>query len=155
MSALTRIPSSKREINHSQTYPHPAPHPHHIWHHIHTTTTRSAPYPQQRQIHIHTHSHHNTSHLQTRGASSGWFGGRCRKKLHGRFASDGGSGSLFSSIHDVSCGSFVVAFDVVRLFANDWVALLETKGHLQVRTLLQTSVVVASSTRRDEALVQC
>ena len=38
--------------------------------------------------------------------------------VHGRFASDGGSGSLFRSTHDVSCGSLVVALDVVRLFAN-------------------------------------
>ena len=38
------------------------------------------------------------------------------------------------------------------LFANDWAALLETKGRLQVGRLLQTSVFVASSTRRDEAL---
>ena len=51
--------------------------------------------------------------------------------VHGRFASDGGSGSLFRSIHDVSCGSLVVALDVVRLFSNDWAALLETKGRLQ------------------------
>ena len=51
--------------------------------------------------------------------------------VHGRFASDGGSGSLFHSIHDVSCGSLVVALDVVRFFANDWAALLETKGRLQ------------------------
>ena len=74
--------------------------------------------------------------------------------VDGRFASDGGSGSLFSSIHDVSYGSLVVALDVVRLFANDWAALLETKGRLQVGRLLQTSVFVASSTRRDEALEQ-
>ena len=51
--------------------------------------------------------------------------------------------------------SLVVALDVVRLFANDWAALLETKGRLQVGRLLQTSVFVASLTRRDEALVQC
>ena len=51
--------------------------------------------------------------------------------------------------------SLVVALDVVHLFANDWAALLETKGRLQVGRLLQTSVFVASSTRRDEALVQC
>ena len=50
--------------------------------------------------------------------------------------------------------SLVVALDVVRLFANDWAALLETKGRLQVGRLLQTSVFVASSTRRDEALEQ-
>ena len=75
--------------------------------------------------------------------------------VDGRFASDGGSRSLFSSIHDVSHGSLVVALDVARLFANDWAALLDTKDRLQVGTPLQTSVFVASSTRRDEALVQC
>ena len=68
---------------------------------------------------------------------------------------DSPAGSLFTSIHNVSYGSLVVALNVARLFANDWAALLETKGRLQVGTLLQTSVFVASSTRRDEALVQC
>ena len=59
--------------------------------------------------------------------------------------------SLFRSIHNVSYGSLVVSLDVVRLLANDWAALLG----LQVGTLLPSSVFVASSTRRDEALVQC
>ena len=74
--------------------------------------------------------------------------------VDGRFGSDCVSGSLFSSIHNVSHGSLVVALNVARLFANDWAALLETKGRLQVGRLLQTSVFVASSTRRDEALEQ-
>ena len=75
--------------------------------------------------------------------------------VDGRFASHGGSRSLFSSIHDVSHDSLVVALDGARPFANGWAALLDTMGRLQVGTQLQTSVFVASSTRRDEALVQC
>ena len=134
------IPSSS-----SSTTSTPPPYPSHthISNHIHTTPTSTLP-PTTHPI----FKSEPTVLIDLMFVAARNF------TVDGRFGSDGGSGSLFSSIHNVSCGSLVVALDVARLFANHWAALLETKGRLQIGRLLQTSVFVASSTRRDEALEQ-
>ena len=104
-----------------------------IINHIRATTTRSAPYPHQAP-HPQPHHIHNTStSTPTPTTTNPTFKSEATVLIDLMAVAE--RNFVVDCRPAISYGSLVVALDVVRFFANDWAALLETEGRLQVGTL--------------------